>query len=91
MNKSQLAEAAAERAGMSKGDATKALDAVLDTIQSTLQSGEKVSLTGFGTFEVRNRAARTARNPQTGQEMQVAASKAPAFKAGKGFKEAVNV
>ena len=90
MNKSQLAEAAADRAGISKGDASKALDAVLDTITSALQSGEKVSLTGFGTFEVRNRAARTARNPQTGAEMQVAASKAPAFKAGKGFKDAVN-
>lgn len=90
MNKSQLAEAAAERAGLSKGEATKALDAVLDTITSALQSGEKVSLTGFGTFEVRDRAARTARNPQTGQEMQVAASKAPAFKAGKGFKDAIN-
>ena len=90
MNKSQLAEAAADRAGLSKGDATKALDAVLDTIQSALQSGEKVSLTGFGTFEVRDRAARTARNPQTGAEMQVAASRAPAFKAGKGFKDAIN-
>ena len=90
MNKSQLAEAAAERAGLSKGEATKALDAVIDTITSALQSGEKVSLTGFGTFEVRDRAARTARNPQTGQEMQVAASKAPAFKAGKGFKDAIN-
>lgn len=90
MNKSQLAEAAAERAGLSKGEATKALDAVLDSITVALQSGEKVSLTGFGTFEVRDRAARTARNPQTGQEMQVAASKAPAFKAGKGFKDAIN-
>jgi DNA-binding protein HU-beta len=90
MNKSQLAEAAAERAGLSKGEAAKALDAVLDSITSALQSGEKVSLTGFGTFEVRNRAARTARNPQTGAEMQVAASKAPAFKAGKGFKDAIN-
>ena len=90
MNKSQLAEAAAERSGLSKGEATKALDAVLDSITSALQSGEKVSLTGFGTFEVRDRAARTARNPQTGQEMQVAASKAPAFKAGKGFKDAIN-
>lgn len=90
MNKSQLAEAAAERAGLSKGDMSKALDAVLDSIQSALTNGEKVALTGFGTFEVRNRAARTARNPQTGQEMQVAASKAPAFKAGKGFKDSVN-
>ncbi|MPZ74488.1 MAG: DNA-binding protein HU [Nitriliruptorales bacterium] len=90
MNKSQLAEAAAERAGMSKGEASKALDAVLDCISTALQDGEKVSLTGFGTFEVRDRAARTARNPQTGEEMQVAASRAPAFKAGKGFKDAVN-
>ncbi len=90
MNKSQLAEAAAERAGLSKGEATKALDAMLDVITNALQSGEKVSLTGFGTFEVRDRAARTARNPQTGQEMQVAASRAPAFKAGKGFKDAIN-
>ncbi len=90
MNKSQLAEAAADRSGLSRGEAAKALDAVLDSITNALQNGEKVSLTGFGTFEVRDRAARTARNPQTGQEMQVAASKAPAFKAGKGFKDAVN-
>lgn len=90
MNKSQLAEAAADRAGLSKSDMTKALDALLESIQSALQDGEKISLTGFGTFEVRDRAARTARNPQTGEEMQVAASKAPAFKAGKGFKDAIN-
>ena len=90
MNKSQLAEAAADRAGLSKNEMTKALDALLESIQSALQDGEKISLTGFGTFEVRDRAARTARNPQTGEEMQVAASKAPAFKAGKGFKDAIN-
>ncbi len=90
MNKSQLADAAAGKSGLSKGDTSKALDAVLDSITEALQGGDKVSLTGFGTFEVRDRAARTGRNPQTGAEMQVPASKAPAFKAGKRFKDAVN-
>ncbi|MBA2731104.1 MAG: HU family DNA-binding protein [Euzebyaceae bacterium] len=90
MNKSQLADAAADKSGLSKGDTSKALDAVLDSITEALQGGDKVSLTGFGTFEVRDRAARTGRNPQTGAEMQVPASKAPAFKAGKSFKDAVN-
>ncbi|MDQ3709738.1 MAG: HU family DNA-binding protein [Actinomycetota bacterium] len=90
MNKSQLADAAADKSGLSKGDTSKALDAVIDSITEALQSGDKVSLTGFGTFEVRDRAARTGRNPQTGAEMQVPASKAPAFKAGKSFKDAVN-
>ncbi|MBA2529661.1 MAG: HU family DNA-binding protein [Euzebyales bacterium] len=90
MNKSQLADAAASKSGLQKGDMGKALDAVLDSITDALRSGQKVSLTGFGTFEVRERAARTGRNPQTGEEMQVPASKAPAFKAGKSFKDAVN-
>ena len=90
MNKSKLADAAADKSGLSKGDTSKALDAVLDSITEALQGGDKVSLTGFGTFEVRDRAARTGRNPQTGAEMQVPASKAPAFKAGKSFKDAVN-
>ena len=90
MNKSQLAESAASRSGMSKAEAGRALDAVLDSITEALRGGEKVSLTGFGTFEVRERAARTGRNPQTGAQMQVPASKAPAFKAGKGFKDAIN-
>ncbi len=90
MNKSQLADVAANKSGLSKGDTSKALDAVLDSITEALRSGDKVSLTGFGTFEVRDRAARTGRNPQTGAEMQVPASKAPAFKAGKSFKDAVN-
>ncbi|MBA3371984.1 MAG: HU family DNA-binding protein [Actinomycetota bacterium] len=90
MNKSQLADVAANKSGLSKGDTSKALDAVLDSITEALQGGDKVSLTGFGTFEVRDRAARTGRNPQTGAEMQVPASKAPAFKAGKSFKDAVN-
>ncbi|MDQ3538672.1 MAG: HU family DNA-binding protein [Actinomycetota bacterium] len=90
MNKNQLADAAADKSGLSKGDTSRALDAVLTSITEALRSGDKVSLTGFGTFEVRDRAARTGRNPQTGAEMQVPASKAPAFKAGKSFKEAVN-
>ncbi|MDQ3343525.1 MAG: HU family DNA-binding protein [Actinomycetota bacterium] len=90
MNKNQLADAAADKSGLSKGDTSRALDAVLDSITEALRSGDKVSLTGFGTFEVRDRAARTGRNPQTGAEMQVPASKAPAFKAGKRFKDAVN-
>jgi DNA-binding protein HU-beta len=90
MNKSQLADAAATKAGLDKKQMSTALDAVLESIQGALESGEKVSLTGFGTFEVRERAARTGRNPQTGEEMQVAASKAPAFKPGKGFKDAIN-
>ncbi len=90
MNKSQLADAAADKSGLSKGDTSRALDAVLDSITEALQGGDKVSLTGFGTFELRERAARTGRNPQTGEQLQVAASKAPAFKPAKAFKDAVN-
>ena len=90
MNRSQLIDSVAEGSGLSKADAGRALDAVLDAIQSSVANGDKVSLTGFGTFELRERAARTGRNPQTGETMQVAASKAPAFKAGKAFKDAVN-
>lgn len=89
MNKSQLIEAAADKADLSKSDVAAAVDAVLDSIQEAVARGEKVSLTGFGTFERRERAARTGRNPQTGAEIKVPASRAPAFKAGKGFKEAV--
>lgn len=90
MNKSELVEAVAEATDSSKSQAQASVDAVLDSITSALQNGDKVSLTGFGTFEVRDRAARTARNPQTGETIQVKASKAPAFKAGKGLKDAVN-
>ena len=90
MNRSQLIDSVAEGSGLSKADAGRALDAVLESIQSSVANGDKVSLTGFGTFELRERAARTGRNPQTGETMQVAASKAPAFKAGKAFKDAVN-
>ena len=90
MNKAELIDAVANRTGASRSAATDAVDAVLSSIQSTLVNGEKVTLPGFGTFEVRSRAARTGRNPQTGESIQVAASKAPAFKAGAGLKNAVN-
>ncbi|MFP7171161.1 HU family DNA-binding protein [Terribacillus sp. 179-K 1B1 HS] len=89
MNKAELVEAVAQQAELSKKDASKAVDALLETISETLAKDEKVQLVGFGTFEVRERAARTGRNPQTGEEITIPASKAPAFKAGKDFKEAV--
>ncbi len=90
MNKAELVDAVAAATGESKAGAAASVDAVLSSITGALKSGDKVSLTGFGTFEVRNRAARTGRNPQTGETIQVRASKAPAFKAGKALKEAVN-
>lgn len=90
MNKGDLVDAVASTTGESKGTASSAVDAVLDAITGALKSGEKVQISGFGTFEVRHRAARTGRNPQTGAEIQIAASNAPAFKAGKALKEAVN-
>ena len=90
MNKSQFAEAIADKSGLSKRDAQKALDGFQDALQEAMQRGEKVSLTGFGTFEVRERAARTGRNPQTGATMEVPASRNAAFKPGKAFKDALN-
>lgn len=90
MNKQQLVDAAADASGLNKSDVSQALDALLDTITGALQAGEKITLTGFGSFEVRDRSARTARNPQTGEQIQVPASKAPAFKPGKSLKDAVN-
>jgi DNA-binding protein HU-beta len=89
MNKQELVESVADGAELTKADAGRAVDAVVSTISDALRAGEKVSITGFGSFEVRQRAARTGRNPQTGATMQVPASKAPAFKAGKGLKDAV--
>lgn len=89
MNKTELIAAIAEKASMTKKDAEIALGAVVDSITDALKSGDKVQLVGFGTFETRERAARTGRNPQTGAEIKIAASKAPVFKAGKAFKEAV--
>lgn len=90
MNKSELVDAVASATDSSKAQAQASVEAVLDSITDALKSGDKVALTGFGTFEVRDRAARTARNPQTGETIQVKASKAPAFKAGKALKDAVN-
>ena len=90
MNKAELIDAVASSADLSKASATEAVDAVVDTITESLRSGDSVTLVGFGTFEVRARAARTGRNPQTGEEIQIKASKAPAFKAGKALKDAVN-
>ena len=88
-NKAELIENVASSPGLTKKDATAAVDAVFSTIQETLAKGEKVQLIGFGNFEVRERAARKGRNPQTGQEIQIAASKVPAFKPGKALKDAV--
>ena len=90
MNKSELVDAAADKANLSKGDVNSALEALVDTITETVARGDKVSVTGFGTFERRERKARTGRNPQTGEQMDIRASKAPAFKAGKSFKDAVD-
>ena len=90
MNKAELIDAVASSADLSKATASQAVDAVVDTITESLRKGDSVTLVGFGTFEVRARAARTGRNPQTGEEIQIKASKAPAFKAGKALKDAVN-
>ncbi|QSS98470.1 HU family DNA-binding protein [Pontibacillus sp. ALD_SL1] len=89
MNKTDLINAVAEKSDLSKKDATKAVDAVFDSITETLQDGDKVQLIGFGNFEVRERAARKGRNPQTGQEIEISASKVPAFKPGKALKDSV--
>ncbi len=90
MNKSDLVSAMAEAAGITKADADKALDAFTDSVTSALKKGDKVSLVGFGTFSTSKRKARKGRNPQTGEEIQIAASTVPKFKAGKGLKDAVN-
>jgi len=90
MNKSDLIDAIAASAGLSKADAGRALDALVKTVTKTLKKGDTVSLVGFGTFSVRKRAARTGRNPRTGETIKIKASKNPAFKAGKALKDAVN-
>ena len=90
MNKTELVAAMAEKAGISKKDAEAALKAFTDTVSKELKKGGKVQLVGFGTFETSTRAARTGRNPQTGKEMKIKASKAPKFKAGKALKDLVN-
>ena len=89
MNKNELISAVAEKSGLSKKDSEKALNAALETITAKVAAGEKVQLIGFGTFELRERAEKQARNPRTGEKMTVPACKAPAFKAGKAFKDAI--
>jgi len=90
MNKSELIEKMAQSADMTKADAERALNSLVATITDELANGGDVSLVGFGTFKVNERAARTGRNPQTGETIQIAAAKVPAFKAGKAIKDAVN-
>ncbi|WP_078555630.1 HU family DNA-binding protein [Bacillus alkalicellulosilyticus] len=89
MNKTELVNAVAERSEMTKKDATTAVNSVFEVISDTLAKGESIQLIGFGNFEVRERAARKGRNPQTGEEIDIAASKTPAFKPGKQLKDAV--
>lgn len=90
MNKSELIEAVAQSSDLSKAAATRAVDAVLESITGALKENDTVSLVGFGTFTVRERAARSGRNPRTGETIKIPASKVPGFKAGKALKDAVN-
>lgn len=90
MNKGELIDAVAAATGQSKAAVGGVVDATLDTITKALRKGDKVTFTGFGTFERRHREARMGRNPQTGEAVQIKASNVPAFKAGKAFKDAVN-
>ncbi|MEH7237905.1 MULTISPECIES: HU family DNA-binding protein [unclassified Bacillus (in: firmicutes)] len=89
MNKTELISIVAEKSELTKKDSAKAVDAVFESISNTLSNGDNVALLGFGTFEVRERSARKGRNPQTGEEIHIAASKVPAFKSGKALKDAV--
>ena len=89
MNKTELIAAAAERSGLTKKDAEKALNAAIDAITAALVAGDKVQVSGFGIFEVKEREARMGRNPHTGEPMEIAASRAPAFKASKTLKDAL--
>ncbi|WP_279389126.1 nucleoid-associated protein HU-beta [Reinekea marinisedimentorum] len=90
VNKSELIDAVAAAADISKAAAGRALDAMVDSVTDALKEGDQVVLVGFGTFSVKDRAARTGRNPQTGQPIEIAAAKVPSFKAGKALKDAVN-
>lgn len=90
MKKTELIAAIAEQSGLTKKDAEKALNATIDTIIKAVAEGDKIQLTGFGTFEQRQRNARTGCDPRTGNTIEIPASKVPAFKAGKGFKDIVN-
>jgi DNA-binding protein HU-beta len=90
VNKSELIDAVAAAADISKAAAGRALDAMVDSVTDALKEGDQVVLVGFGTFSVKDRAARTGRNPQTGEPIEIAAAKVPSFKAGKALKDAVN-
>ena len=90
MNRTELVSAMSEKSGLTKKDAEKALTAFTEAIEGALKEGDKVQLVGFGTFEVKDRPARTGINPRTKQPVKIAASKAPAFKAGKALKDAMN-
>ena len=90
MNKAELATALVAKTGFTKKDAEKAVNAFVDVVCDALNAGEKVQIVGFGSFEVKARPARTARNPRTGEEIKIEASKAPVFKAGKSLKDSVN-
>ena len=93
MNKSDLVDSLADRTGMTKADASRAVDALFDTdggiIARTLKKGDRVQITGFGTFEAKKRKARTGRNPRTGESIKIAATKTPSFRAGKGLKDGI--
>ncbi|MHC5534560.1 HU family DNA-binding protein [Priestia megaterium] len=91
MKKAELIDAVATKSELTKQDSKKVVDTLFETISNTLAKEEKIQVVGFGTFEIRNRAERTGRNPKTGEEMTIPASKVPAFKPGKELKEAVNV
>jgi len=90
MNKAELVDSVAGAANLSKADAGRAVDAVVESVTKALKRGEQVSVVGFGTFSVKHRAARSGRNPRTGETIAIAASNVPGFKAGKGLKDAVN-
>lgn len=90
MNKTELVEAIAQDSGLSNADARKAVESFISTVETTLTKGDEIALTGFGKFSVAERGARTGRNPQTGEEVQIKASKAPKFTAGAALKAAVN-
>ena len=90
MNKNELVDAVSERTGLAKSDAARAVEAVLGAITETLQKGDQVALSGFGAFVAKTRAARSGRNPRTGAAIEIPASRAPTFKAGKALKDAIN-
>jgi DNA-binding protein HU-beta len=90
VNRNDLVDAVAERTGLAKSDAARAVEALLGAVTDALRKGETVTLSGFGSFVAKTRAARTGRNPRTGESIAIPASKAPTFKAGKGLKDALN-